>query len=43
MPYGDAIVMLADVPVGVFFENVKVIVVTLGAELEPVSVPLPEV
>jgi len=36
-------VMLADKPVGLFFEKSKVIVVMLGAELEPVSVPLPEV
>lgn len=37
-------IMLADKPVGLFFENVKVIVVTYAAGLvEPVSVPLPEV
>ena len=36
-------VIIADKPVGSFFENVKDIVVELAEELDPVSVPLPEV
>ena len=36
-------VILADRPDGLFFEKSKVMVVTLAAELKPVSVPLPEV
>ena len=34
--------ILADSPEGLSLEKLKVMVVTLGAEVKPVSVPLPE-
>ena len=36
-------VILAERPDGFFFDRLKVIFVTLPVELEPVSVPLPDV